>query len=224
MAAVLSPPDLEAYLARIGYAGPRAATAEVLTAVHVAHAATIPFENLDILLGRTIATGLPAIVRKLVHDRRGGYCFEQNALLGAALRALGFTVAPFLGRVRWQVPAEVATPLAVVLTELLQNAVEHGFPEGTPRRRSGHVDFTIRLEGGMLIVTIRDDGVGFAVDQPTAAEQDGLVNMRHRIAEIGGRVDVESAAGSGTSVTFHVPFDVRRRIGDDHTLEMAHDA
>ena len=111
MAAVLPPPDLEAYLARIGYAGSRAATADVLGAIHAAHAASIPFENLDILLGRTIATDLPAITRKLVHDRRGGYCFEQNALLGAALRALGFTVAPLLGRVRWQVPAEVATPL-----------------------------------------------------------------------------------------------------------------
>ena len=88
MAAVLPPPDLEAYLARIGYAGSRAGTADVLGAIHAAHAASIPFENLDILLGRTIATDLPAITRKLVHDRRGGYCFEQNALLGAALRAL----------------------------------------------------------------------------------------------------------------------------------------
>lgn len=111
MTASLSPTDLEAYLARIGYAGPREATAAVLTAVHAAHARTIPFENLDILLGRTIATDLPAVTRKLVHDRRGGYCFEQNALLGAALRALGFEVAPLLGRVRWQVPADVATPL-----------------------------------------------------------------------------------------------------------------
>ncbi len=111
MAASLSPADLEAYLARIGYAGPREATAAVLTAVHAAHARTIPFENLDILLGRTIATDLRAVTRKLVHDRRGGYCFEQNALLGAALRVLGFGVAPLLGRVRWQVPPDVATPL-----------------------------------------------------------------------------------------------------------------
>jgi N-hydroxyarylamine O-acetyltransferase len=124
MPAVLPPPDLEAYLARIGYAGPRAATADVLTAIHAAHAGTIPFENLDILLGRTIATGLPAITRKLVHDRRGGYCFEQNALLGSALRALGFTADPLLGRVRWQVPADVATPL--VHQVLLVGTVDAG--------------------------------------------------------------------------------------------------
>ncbi|MFZ9393865.1 MAG: arylamine N-acetyltransferase, partial [Ilumatobacteraceae bacterium] len=98
--------DLEAYLSRSGHDGGRDPGLATLAAVHSAHARTIPFENLDILLGRRIATDLAAVERKLVHDRRGGYCFEQNALLGAALRTLGFDVAPLLGRVRWQVPAE----------------------------------------------------------------------------------------------------------------------
>lgn len=113
-------------------------------------------------------------------------------------------------------PTHVRHHLCLAIREALQNVLRHA--------DARHVDFSIRLEGGMLIVAIRDDGIGFAVDQPTAAEQDGLVNMRHRIAEIGGRVDVHSAAGSGTAVTFHVPFDARRRFGDRHTLEMAHDA
>lgn len=110
MSAAPPPIDLDAYLARIGYTGPRTATYATLAGVHAHHAQTIPFENLDILLGRRIAIDLPSIERKLVHDRRGGYCFELNALLGAALRALGFTVAPLIGRVRWQIPAETATP------------------------------------------------------------------------------------------------------------------
>jgi N-hydroxyarylamine O-acetyltransferase len=106
----LPPPALDAYLARIGYAGPRTPSFATLAGIHARHAQTIPFENLDILLGRRIAIDLPAIERKLVHDRRGGYCFEQNALLGAALHTLGFAVTPLIGRVRWQIPADVATP------------------------------------------------------------------------------------------------------------------
>jgi N-hydroxyarylamine O-acetyltransferase len=102
--------DLEAYLSRIGHDGGRDPGLATLAAVHSAHARTIPFENLDILLGRRIAIDLAAVERKLVHDRRGGYCFEQNALLGAALRQLGFTVTPLIGRVRWQVPDEIETP------------------------------------------------------------------------------------------------------------------
>jgi N-hydroxyarylamine O-acetyltransferase len=103
-------PNLDAYFARIGYSGGREPVWSTLAGIHARHAQTIPFENLDILLGRRIALDLPSIERKLVHERRGGYCFEQNALLGAVLRALGFKVATLIGRVRWQIPAEVATP------------------------------------------------------------------------------------------------------------------
>ncbi|MEO6245922.1 MAG: arylamine N-acetyltransferase [Opitutaceae bacterium] len=103
--------DLDAYFARIGYAGAREVSFATLDGIHQRHAQSIPFENLDIQLGRRIAIDLPAIERKLVHDRRGGYCFEQNALLGAVLRALGFTVTALIGRVRWQIPAELETPL-----------------------------------------------------------------------------------------------------------------
>ncbi len=102
--------DLDAYFARIGYQGSRAPTIATLAGIHTRHAQTIPFENLDILLGRRIQIDLPSIERKLVHDCRGGYCFEQNALLGAVLGALGFTVTPLIGRVRWQLPPELATP------------------------------------------------------------------------------------------------------------------
>ncbi len=103
-------PDLDAYFARIGWSGSREPEFATLAGIHACHAQTIPFENLDILLGRRIAIDLPAIERKLVHERRGGYCFEQNALLGAALRALGFTVTTLIGRVRWQLPDDLATP------------------------------------------------------------------------------------------------------------------
>jgi len=82
--------DLHAYLERIGYDGPVEPTLEVLDALHLAHATTIPFENIDILLGRPIRLDLPSLQDKLVRDRRGGYCFEHNTLFAAALEAVGF--------------------------------------------------------------------------------------------------------------------------------------
>ena len=92
--------NLDAYLARIGHTGPRDATLAILHALQFRHVCTIPFENLDILLGRRIAIDFPSVERKLVHDRRGGYCFEQNLLLCTALRALGFQVTTLAGRIR----------------------------------------------------------------------------------------------------------------------------
>jgi len=101
--------DLDGYLSRIGYAGPRAPTLDVLHALTAAHAQTIPFENLDVLLGRGIDLAPQAVFDKLVHRRRGGYCFEQNSLLLAALGALGFQACPLSARVRIDRPRE-ATP------------------------------------------------------------------------------------------------------------------
>jgi N-hydroxyarylamine O-acetyltransferase len=102
--------NLEAYLARIGYRGPRVPTLAVLRDVVCAHARSIPFENLDVLLGRGISLDDEAVERKLVHDRRGGYCFEQNSLLLRALTALGFSAAPLSARVRVNQPPGVIPP------------------------------------------------------------------------------------------------------------------
>ena len=94
--------DLPAYLARVEYNGDLAPTAAVLDALHLAHATHIPFENLDVLLGRPIRLDLGNVQAKLVHDFRGGYCFEQNLLFAAVLRHLGFAVAPLAARVRYR--------------------------------------------------------------------------------------------------------------------------
>jgi len=99
-AAASGPLDLEAYLARIGYRGALKPSLETLAALHEAHAVSIPFENLDVLLKRPIALDLESVQRKLVRSRRGGYCFEQNALFAAVLERLGFCVAPLAARVR----------------------------------------------------------------------------------------------------------------------------
>ena len=103
-------PDLDAYFARTGYAGPRAPTLDTLNGIVAAHAQAIPFENLDVLLGRGINLDLSAIEQKFIHEKRGGYCFEQNTLLLAVLEALGFAARPISARVRWQRPRDFTPP------------------------------------------------------------------------------------------------------------------
>ena len=72
---------LDAYLARIGYEGPREPSLLALRGIVAAHSAAIAFENIDVLLKRDVSLDLATLQRKLVHRRRGGYCFEQNTLL-----------------------------------------------------------------------------------------------------------------------------------------------
>jgi N-hydroxyarylamine O-acetyltransferase len=92
--------DLEAYLRRVGYSGELRPTLAVLDALHLAHSTQVPFENLDIQVGRPIRIDLESVQAKLVHGRRGGYCFEQNTLFAAVLEHLGFQLTPLLARVR----------------------------------------------------------------------------------------------------------------------------
>jgi N-hydroxyarylamine O-acetyltransferase len=92
--------DLDAYLRRVDYAGALQPTAAVLGALHLAHATHIPFENLDVLLGRPVRLDLASLQDKLVAGGRGGYCFEHNLLLAAVLGKLGFDVKLVAARVR----------------------------------------------------------------------------------------------------------------------------
>lgn len=82
--------DLEAYLARIGHRGPVEPNLACLEALTLEHVGAIPFENLDIQMGRPIRLGLPHLEAKLVRAKRGGYCFEQNRLFAEVLFRLGF--------------------------------------------------------------------------------------------------------------------------------------
>ncbi len=77
--------DIDAYFRRIGYSGRGEPSLATLHALCAAHVLSIPFENLDVLLGRGVSLDPEAVDRKILHDGRGGYCFEQNTLF---LRAL----------------------------------------------------------------------------------------------------------------------------------------
>ena len=84
--------DLDAYLKRIGVTEP------TLKSVHEGHVLSIPFENVDVQLGKVPALDLPSLQAKLVQRKRGGYCYEHNLLYAAALEQLGITVQRLLGR------------------------------------------------------------------------------------------------------------------------------
>jgi N-hydroxyarylamine O-acetyltransferase len=91
--------DLGAYLDRIGWRGPLDATLPTLTGLMRAHMRAIPFENLDVLLGRGIRVDLDGVFAKLVAAGRGGYCFEHSTLLAAALERAGFAPVAHSARV-----------------------------------------------------------------------------------------------------------------------------
>ena len=107
--------DLDSYLKRIDYSGPREPTLATLRALHALHPRAIPFENLDTLCGVAVHLDLDSLQRKLVHDHRGGYCFEQNTLFREALEALGFEVTALAARVVWDRPAGARTHMLLLV-------------------------------------------------------------------------------------------------------------
>jgi N-hydroxyarylamine O-acetyltransferase len=94
--------DVEAYLRRIEYRGfpdIERPSVDLLRALHRAHLFAVPFENLDIHLGRNIICDEGRILHKIVNEHRGGFCYELNGAFAALLRALGFKVTLLSGRV-----------------------------------------------------------------------------------------------------------------------------
>ena len=102
--------NLNAYFERIGFAGSIAPTLATLELIHALHPAAIAFENLNPLLGLPVNLDLASIEKKLLADRRGGYCYEHNLLLMAVLRELDFSARGLAARVLWSDPAAVDRP------------------------------------------------------------------------------------------------------------------
>lgn len=92
--------DVDRYLRRIDYSGPRQPSPSVLRSLHRQHLFTAPFENLDIPLGTHICLDVNLLYDKIVTRHRGGFCYELNGLFGALLSALGFKVGMLSARVR----------------------------------------------------------------------------------------------------------------------------
>ncbi|QAY64828.1 ATPase [Xylanimonas allomyrinae] len=156
----------------------------------------------------------------LVHEFLSQTLDEQVELDGMLQRALRMTaeVASTRTSVRTVqngsfglVPAEDATPLALVLTELVTNAVEHGFPD---ERENGTVQIDVERSGSQLSVRVTDDGVGLGdgdISQLGRTSRSGLGNQIVRTLvtnELGGSIDWRKREGGGTEV------EIRARLRD----------
>ena len=153
----MPPPfDLDLYLSRIGYGGPTKLDLESLGGLLAAHMNAIPFENIDVLLGRPIRLDLESLQKKIVTEKRGGYCFEQGTLFLAALRALGFDATPRTARVVLVLKADAS-----------------------PR---GHMYLVVRLREGEFVADPGLGGMGcrapIPLDGTPAREGDELWSIR----------------------------------------------
>ena len=148
---------LGAYLNRIGYGGGLEPTCDTLRALHRAHLLSIPYENLDIHLGRGLSLDEARIFNKLVTQRRGGWCFEMNGLFAWALRELGFRVT-LLGATVDRVAARpLPEPDHLVLLAEVEGTqlVDVGFGDGVleplpltvGRYRQGYLDYELTRVG-----------------------------------------------------------------------------
>lgn len=162
--------DTPAYFTRIGYRGAGDPTLATLRALIAAHNRSIPFENLDPLLGTPVADlSAAALTDKLVYRRRGGYCYEHNGLMGYVLEDLGFGVERIAGRVVWmrhddKLPAQTHQLLTVTVPEVAgRYLVDVGFGGQT-------LSSPIRFETGVEQPTrhepyrIRDHGEGHVLE------------------------------------------------------------
>jgi N-hydroxyarylamine O-acetyltransferase len=147
--------DLAAYLRRLGLQDPPSADLAGLRRLHLAHATTIPFENLDIQMGLPIRLDLASLQAKLVQRRRGGYCFEHNTLFQAVLQQVGFEVMACEARVR--LGAQVVLPRT-------------------------HMLLLVTLEGAPWLCDVGFGGEGLLQPVPLDGEAHGQFLNTYRVA------------------------------------------
>lgn len=149
---------LSAYLARVGYDGPLLPTFDTLLALHRAHLNSIPYENFDIHLGRSVTLDRDATFEKLVARNRGGWCFEMNGTFGWVLQSVGFDVRHISCAVRRAQRGDAAldTHLALIVTLDRQYLADVGFGDGLldplplepGRYRQQGLEFQLSRDGG----------------------------------------------------------------------------
>jgi N-hydroxyarylamine O-acetyltransferase len=128
--------DLDAYFARIRWGGGASPSLQTLSGILRAHMTNIPFENLDVLLGRRVSLDLENVQDKLVRARRGGYCFEHATLFAAALEKLGFQPVRHTARVVLFTPRAASPRTHMILSVALPDGnfiVDPGFGGLAPR-------------------------------------------------------------------------------------------
>jgi len=158
--------DVPAYLARINYVGPTSPSAATLRFLHLAHICSVPFENLDISQGREIVCDEDRFLHKVIHQRRGGFCYELNGAFAALLRALGFPLTLLSARVSRE--------------------------DGSASPEFDHLALRVEAEGSWLA----DVGFGDSFLEPLRLKAEGEQEQagdRFRIVEVGDVMIVQRA-------------------------------
>ena len=123
--------DRALYLQRLGFDAPPAPTLETLRQLQLRHTGVFPFENLTTLSGEPVLIDLPSIEQKVLHDGRGGYCYELNNLFLALLQSLGFDARAISGRVVMGQPEGAWTArthrLSLVIIDEVRYITDVGF-------------------------------------------------------------------------------------------------
>jgi len=184
--------DLDAYFARIGYSGSRLPTLDTLRGIHLHHAQTVPFENLDPLLNRPVNLDLASLERKLVHEGRGGYCFEQNLLLAEVLRTLGFDLTCLAARVVWNAP------------------------EGALRPRT-HMLIAVNFKDGPYIADVGFGGLTLSAPLRLAADiEQETPHELFRLVNVDGRFVVQALLRDAWKSLYH--FDLQPQLLPDYEV------
>ena len=163
----LNDEQVAGYLGRIGHHGSTRATAATLRAIHAKHYRVVPFENLDLHLGRPIVLEPGALYRKIVEARRGGFCYELNGLFASLLLALGFDVSLLSCRVMLQDGrlSPEFDHLALLVRLRARWLADVGFGDALPapihldvedRQAAGREAFRIRGSGSRRMLQRRD--------------------------------------------------------------------
>lgn len=182
--------DLAAYLKRIAYDGPVRPNLETLNALHEAHINTVPFENLDVHAGRPVTLSLEAAYEEIVRRRKGGWCYEMNAVFGWALSEIGFDVTRIGAGVRRQAMGEEAmgNHLALLVrldrdyladvgfgsTQVTAIPLEEGVTNHAPVRMA-----MARTDDGYWRLHEGGPGATFSYDFRVEAADEALLASRH---------------------------------------------
>ncbi|ALG83534.1 arylamine N-acetyltransferase family protein [Gordonia phthalatica] len=220
--------DLSAYLDRIGVPGPLSPTPDTLRTLHRAHVASIPFENLEIIVGRPVPLDLSSLQAKLVDRRRGGYCFEHATLLAAALEQLGFRFTALSGRVVLGGDPATRPPTHALIVVEFDDGSRHlcdvGFGRG-PLEPIPLVDGTEADQGGWRFRLTRQsmDDL-FATDRWTL-HQHGREWVARHVFTLNPQFPIDWAVGNHfVSTSPRSPFTARTFVqrfsaAEHHTLD-----
>lgn len=149
--------DVQKYLSRIGFVAPAASTVDTLRSLHLCHLLSVPFEDLTVHSGGRVQLQLPLLYDKIVNQRRGGFCFENNGLFSWLLTKLGFQVT--------------------LLSAQVQNTITGYY--GPP---FDHLILMVSLEGQRWLCDVGFGVPGFSV--PLSLETSALQEQGHRVYRI----------------------------------------